>query len=377
MKIGIDARFWSQTGIGRYIREIVGELAKQDTQNEYVIFLMAGDFDTVTLPSNFKKVKTTIYWHSFSEQLILPILYLREKLDLLFVPHFNVPIFYPGKFVSTIHDLTVLRVRTGRVTTLPYPIYAIKYLAAFLAHFVAIKRSQKIFTVSQFVKNDLVQTFKVAPDKIVLTPNAVDGNFYPRPNSEVDVVLQRYKIAKPYLFYVGNGYPHKNLELLIKAFEIVLKDFPKLTLVLGGKKNFFYNRLEKESASLVVSGRLVCPGFISDSDLPALYSGAEAFVNPSLYEGFGIQTLEAFACGCKVICSNATSLPEIGGDLADYFDPRNIENMAEVIKKSLIKTSPDFATKAKARAQEFSWQSSAQTILETIKSFKSNNFGVK
>lgn len=368
MKVGIDARFWSQTGIGRYIREIVGELAKQDTQNQYVIFLMANDFDSVTLPSNFKKIKTTAHWHSFSEQIILPMLYLREKLDLLFVPHFNVPIFYPGKFVATIHDLTVLRVRTGRVTTLPYPIYAIKYLAAFLAHLVAIKRSQKIFTVSQFVKNDLVQTFKVDPKKIVLTPNAVDGSFYQRPDNEIVAVLQRYKIVKPYLFYVGNGYPHKNLERLIKAFEIVLKDFPNLTLVLGGKQNFFYNRLEKESASLVASGRLVYPGFINDVDLPALYSGAEAFVNPSLYEGFGIQTLEAFACVCKVICSNATSLPEIGGDLADYFDPRNVNNMAEVIKSALVKTSSDFVTKAKARANQFSWESSAQTILETIKS---------
>lgn len=368
MKIGIDARFWSQTGIGRYIREIVGELAKQDAQNEYVIFLMASDFDSVTLPANFKKIKTTIHWHSFSEQLILPVLYLKEKLDLLFVPHFNVPIFYPGKFVTTIHDLTVLRVRTGRVTTLPYPVYMVKYLGAFLAHLIAVKRSQKIFTVSQFVKNDLVQTFKVNPKKIVLTPNAVDGSFYQRQDSEIATVLAKYQIQKPYLFYVGNGYPHKNLERLIKAFELVLPEFPNLTLVLGGKQNFFYDRLARESASLVSSDKLVYPGFISDSDLPALYSGAEAFVNPSLYEGFGIQTLEAFACGCRVICSNATSLPEIGGDLADYFDPRDINNMVEVIKSALVKTSPDFVTKAKAHADQFSWRSSAQTILETIKS---------
>lgn len=368
MKIGIDARFWSQTGIGRYIREIVGELAKQDLQNEYVIFLMVSDFDSVTLPANFKKIKTTIHWHSFSEQLILPMLYLKEKLDLLFVPHFNVPIFYPGKFITTIHDLTVLRVRTGRVTTLPYPVYVVKYLGAFLAHLIAIKRSQKIFTVSQFVKNDIVQTFKVDPKKIVLTPNAVDESFYRRQVNEIEVVLQKYNIRPPYLFYVGNGYPHKNLERLIKAFETVSKDFPKLTLVLGGKKNFFYNRLEKESVSLVTSGRLVYPGFINDSDLPTLYSGAEAFVNPSLYEGFGIQTLEAFACGCKVICSNATSLPEIGGDLADYFDPRDVKNMAEIIKSALVKTSPDFLAKATNRVKQFSWRSSAQTILETMKS---------
>lgn len=367
MRIGIDARFWSQTGIGRYIREIVGELAILDIQNEYVVYLTASDFNSVTLPSNFKKVRTNICWHSFSEQTILPILYLGENLDLLFVPHFNVPILYPGKFVTTIHDLTVLRVRTGRVTTLPYPFYMLKYLGAFLAHLVAIKRSQKIFTVSQFVKDDIVKTFKVNPKKVVLTPCAVGASFSRRTKNEIDVVLQKYIIKEPYLFYIGNGYPHKNLERLIKAFESVSADFPDLTLVLAGKKNFFYERLEKESMSSVVNKRLLFPGFVDEGDLPALYSGAEAFINPSLYEGFGIQTLEAFACGCKVICSNVTSLPEIGGDLADYFDPRSTESIAEVIKSNLQKTSFDFYARAADRVRQFSWRSSAQTILEVIK----------
>lgn len=368
MKIGIDARFWSQTGIGRYIRNIVGELAKLDTQNEYVVFLMESDFDNVTLPSNFRKVKTNIHWHSFSEQVILPVLYLRENLGLLFVPHFNVPILYPRKFVITVHDLTVLHVRTGRITTLPYPVYLIKYLGALLVHLVAVKRSQKIFTVSQFVKDDIVKTFKVEQSKIVLTPNAADENFYRRPDGEVNAVLKKYQIQKPYLFYIGNAYPHKNLERLIKAFEIVSRDFSDLTLVLGGKKDFFYGRLERESESLIAQGRLVFPGFIDEADLPALYSGAKAFANPSLYEGFGIQTLEAFACGCRVVCSNATSLPEIGGDLASYFNPWDTKNMAEVIENVLAKTSPDFAAKALNRVKEFSWELSAQTILKTTTS---------
>jgi glycosyltransferase involved in cell wall biosynthesis len=368
MKIGIDARFWSQTGIGRYIREIVYELAKLDTRNEYVIFLMPGDFGSVSLPPNFKKIKTNIHWHSFSEQTILPVLYLKEKLDLLFVPHFNVPIFYPGKFVTTIHDLTVLRVRTGRVTTLPYPIYLVKYLGAFLAHFIASKRSQKIFTVSKFVKNDIVKTFRVDPGKIVLTPCAVDDNFNKRQDDEVKKVLLKYRIHRPYLFYVGNGYPHKNLERLVQAFGVISADFSDLTLVLGGKRNFFYDRLEKETAVLDVHARIIFPGFIEDSDLAALYSGAEAFINPSLYEGFGIQTLEAYACECKVVCSNTTSLPEIGGDLATYFDPRNINNMAEAIKSALVATHPGFAAAAGKWARQFSWRASASTILETIKS---------
>ena len=367
MRIGIDARFWSQTGIGRHIRNVVAELARLDANNQYVVFLLAEDFDHVALPSNFRKVKTNIRWHSFSEQLFLPFVYLREQLDILYSPHFNVPIFYPGKFVTTIHDLTVLRVRSGRVTTLPYPIYLVKYLAAFVVHLVAIKRSRKIFTVSSFVKNDIVKSFRVKPDKIVITPNAAGPDFYRYDESKVVGILTKYGIARPYLFYLGNAYPHKNLDRLIEAFGTLTEDFPNLFLVLAGKDNFFYARLEQESKSLDVYSRLVFTGYVDDNDLPGLYSGAEAFVNPSLYEGFGIQVLEAFSCGCKVVCSNTTSMPEVGGDLGRYFDPYNVKSIADAIKLTLSATPDDFATKARARAAEFSWEFSARAILETLR----------
>jgi len=364
MRIGIDARFWSQTGIGRYIRNIVEELSKLDTKNEYVIFLMGDDFDSISLPSNFKKVKTNIHWHSFSEQIILPMVYLKEHLDLLFVPHFNIPILYPKKIVTTIHDLTVLRVRTGKATALPYPIYLIKYLGAFLVHCAAIKRSKIIFTVSQFVKDDIVKTFKVDPSKIVFTPNAVGGGFYRRSGNEINAVLEKYGFRHPYLFYVGNAYPHKNLKRLVESFAILLKDFPNLTLVLGGKKDFFYERLEKECKALDVCDRIVFTGFINDIDLPAIYSGAKLFVNPSLYEGFGIQVLEAFGCGCKVVCSSATSLPEVGGGLARYFDPKDAHDMARIISKTLLEADPGFTSRAAVYAKDYSsWEASAKTIL--------------
>jgi glycosyltransferase involved in cell wall biosynthesis len=368
MKIGIDARFWNQTGIGRYIRNVVGELAKIDTENEYVVFLLDEDFDSVSLPKNFRKVKTKIRWHSLSEQVILPLIYLREGLDLLYVPHFNVPILYPKKFVTTIHDLTVLRVRTGQVTTLPYPVYLIKYLAAFLVHLFAIKRAKKIFTVSKFVEEDLVKTFKVSKEKISLTPCAAEPSFHRRSEEEISRALEKYQVKKPYVFYVGNAYPHKNLNNLIEAFGLVAKDTPELTLVLGGKKNFFYERLEKECKDLDFYDCLNFVGFVSDADLPALYSGAALFVNPSLYEGFGIQVLEAFGCGCKVACSNTTSLPEVGGVLARYFNPRDPKDTAKVISYSLVINDPEFLQKAPLYIKNYSWSKSAQTVLETFKS---------
>lgn len=367
MKIGIDARFWSQTGVGRYIRQIVGELAELDEKNDYVVYLMAEDFDKVVLPANFRRVKTTIRWHTLAEQVVLPILYLQEKLDVLVVLNFNVPIFYPKKFITTVHDLTLLRTRTGRATRLPYALYIVKYLAGCLTHYVATKRSSKLFTVSNYVKNDIVKTFGVKPEKIVLTPNAVDENFYKRDDGEVARVLQKYGVAKPYLFYVGNACTHKNLWRLVQAFDLLSDSEPNLHLVLGGKRDFNYDNLEKKFAGLKCVQKIKLIGFVADKDLSALYSGASLYVNPSMYEGFGIQILEAYACGCKVVCSNSTSLPEVGGDLADYFDPKDVTTIASTIKSALSNDDPRFGDLARSRVKEYSWKKSAEAVLDTIK----------
>jgi len=366
LKIGIDARFWSQTGVGRYIRHIVGELAKLDDKNRYIVYLLNEDVQKVSLPENFKIVGTDIRWHTLAEQISLPLRYLRDNLDVLVVLNFNIPILYPKKIVTTVHDLTLLRTRTGRATRLPYPVYLIKFLAGCLTHYLAVKKSKKIFTVSKYVKNDIIKTFKIDPQKIVLTPNAVDESFYPRSAEEVTAVLQKYGIKQPYLFYVGNACLHKNLWRLMQAFEVLAKTETGLTLVLGGRRDFNYERLQSQFAGLARAKKIILPGFIDDTDLPALYSGASLYVNPSMYEGFGIQTLEAFACGCRVVCSNSTSLPEVGGDLADYFEPKNIEDMAKVIKESLHKVVPDFVNRARGHVTKYSWRDSAKSIYNVL-----------
>ena len=126
MRIGIDCRFWGETGIGRYIRNVVCNLAEMDGANTYVLFLLSKDFYLVSLPDNFKKVKADIHWHTFTEQIFMPLIFLKENLDVLHIPQANFLILYPGKTVFTVHDLTPLRFMTGRVTTLPYVFYLIK-----------------------------------------------------------------------------------------------------------------------------------------------------------------------------------------------------------------------------------------------------------
>ena len=375
MKIGIDCRMWNETGMGRYIRNVVKQLFQLDSQNEYVLFhynckenYNKDSLSQLELPPNFKKVPANVHWHTLAEQTYLLNTFLKEKLDLLHIPTPNIPILYPKKFIVTIHDLTVLRVNTGRATTLPYPLYALKRFGFKTDLYVAIKRSEKIFTVSNYVKNDLVQTYNVPPNKIVLTKNAVDSKFKPYQPITIDPILEKYNIKPPYLFYIGNAYPHKNLEKLIEAFKLISKEFPELSLVLAGKKDFFYKRLEQELTKENL--KVFFPGFIYDNDLPALYSGSALFVNPSLYEGFGIQVLEAFACGTKVACSNTTSLPEVGEDVAYYFDPRNVRSIKDALVYALQNNDSVRSARGQDVVSKYNWRSTAQTVLNTYNTLK-------
>ena len=203
--------------------------------------------------------------------------------------------------------------------------------------------------------------------KVLVAPNAVSTDFKKATEDEVFNTLPKYKVKKPYLFYVGNAHPHKNVEGLLKAFELISPQFPDLQLVLGGKKYFFYERIEEEWKNSPIFSKLNFIGFIEDRDLSALYTGAEAFVNPSMYEGFGLQILEAFACGTKVVSSNKTSLPEVGGKVAYYFDPYSPDDMSEKIIHALESTE-DRERLGYEQIKKFSWSSSARKLLEVYKS---------
>lgn len=370
MRIGIDCRFWGETGIGRYIRSVVYNLAEIDGDNTYILFLLNRDFDSLKLPINFKKVKADIHWHTFMEQIFMPLIFLKENLDVLHIPQANFPILYPKRTIFTVHDLTPLRFMTGRVTTLPYVFYLIKNLGLRVALVVGLWRSKYVFTVTNYVKNDLIKTFNINPDKILITPCAVDDKFKMLVEQANGDILQKYGVTKPYLLYVGNAHPHKNLEKLVAAFEIVSRKYPDLNLVLGGNKKFFYERLEKEFSKKDISKKVLIPGFIDDIDLPILYASAEAFVNPSLSEGFGIQILEAYSCSTKVICSNAGSLPEVGGEAAYYFNPMDVNNIAEVIINALGDSSNGWRRGLGLEiVEKYDWRKTTEIILNTYEKY--------
>lgn len=366
MRIGIDARFYGPIGkgLGRYTQKLIENLEKIDHDNCYFIFLRRQNFDDYQ-PSNpnFKKVLADYRWYTFSEQIKFPYLLRKFKLDLVHFPHFNVPLFYFGKFAVTIHDLILIHFPTVRNTTLNPLIYWLKFLGYKIVIKSAILRSNRIFSVSEFTKKDILKHYgRIPKEKIIVTYEACDDYclFNPR---RMDEIISRYGIIKPYILYVGNAYPHKNPERLCLAIK---KLAPKidLNLVFVGGEDYFYERL-KEFAEKSNIRNVSFPGFIPDYDMDSVFRAAAAYIRPSLYEGFELPPLEAMTRGIPVICSDHTCAKEILGDAALYFDAEDTDDMARAIEKVYRdKNLRDILTeKGYQLVKKYSWKRMARETL--------------
>jgi len=353
--IGIDARFYGPLGkgLGRYTQEIVDNVIAIDAEKlfDYVIFLAPDNFDEfICLSSNVRKELIKSRWYTLAEQFEVPYKWWRAKIDLMHFPHFNVPFIKAGAYIVTIHDLILTKFPTHRASTLHPIIYWLKDKAYRLIISSAVARAAKIITVSQFTKKDLTEQFKVPENKIEVTyegvANLAKGNdslFVAKLDNKKTLAL--YDIRGPYLLYVGNAYPHKNLEGLIAAFAQLNVKHPELRLVLVGKEDYFYNRV-KEKAKINNlwqkenhNSKVVFTGYVPDIDLETLFQEATIYVFPSLYEGFGLPPLEAMAHGCPVVSSSRASMPEILEQAAVYFNPENKEEMISVIENILNDSS--------------------------------------
>lgn len=360
LKIVIDARMFAESGIGRYIRNLLAQLEIIDKKNEYFILLRKDDYEGLTCQRNFHKVLADFRWYGASEQIKLLWLLKSLRADLVHFPHFNVPIFYRGKFIVTIHDLIHQHFRMKRATMLNPLFYRIKQFGYKKIFKNAVERSKKILVPSNYVKDLLADEWKIDPDKVQVTYEAVDDKLVSIVNS-----LSGETSWKPYIFYVGNAHPHKNVEGLIKAFRKLKKEYPDLSLVLSGGDHYFWQKVKKEFSDKAI----IYTGYVSDEQLAGLYKNAQMFVLPSFEEGFGIPILEAFACGCPVVSSNRGSLPEVGSDAALYFDPLDINDMAGKISKVLEdkKLRRKLVEKGLRRYKEFNWKDLAEKTLEVYR----------
>jgi glycosyltransferase involved in cell wall biosynthesis len=377
MKIGIDARFFGSIGkgLGRYTQKLIENLEKIDNENQYVIFLRKENFDEYQPKNkNFQKVLADYQWYTFSEQIKMPRLLNKFELDLVHFPHFNVPFLYRKKFVVTIHDLILIHFPTVRGTTLNPLFYKIKFWSYKFIIWSAIKRAEKVITVSNFTKKELLKYYKkdLKEEKIVVTYEAgsdlVKNNEYSR---LLDVeILKKYGIIKPYLLYVGNAYPHKNLERMILAFSGI-NQVQKYQLVLVGKMDYFYNRLRKLVENKGIKD-VVFLGQVTDEVLDVIYRQSRAYVFASLYEGFGIPPLEAMSRNIPVISSDHSCMREILGDSAYFFNGRNEKEIGEAMKKIMEddELRKILIEKSLEQVRKYSWEKMGRETLKIYDSAK-------
>ncbi|KKW36106.1 MAG: glycosyl transferase, group 1 [Candidatus Giovannonibacteria bacterium GW2011_GWA2_53_7] len=367
MKIGIDARFYGPYvgggGLGRYTHELLKQLQEIDTQNRYLVFLNREGFDAFQPKSpNFEKRLADVRWYTLAEQLKMPRIIDREHLDLIHYPHWNVPLFSRTPFVTTIHDLILLDERDSAIqaTTLPRPLYNLKRLGYRIVLHHALFKSRSLIAVSNFTKSRILAHFpRLSKDKVKMIYEGGPGTWGHEPETNLAP-------KGPYFLYVGNAYPHKNLESLLHAFSFFQKAHPEVKLVLVGREGHFYNQLKKELEEIdVPSDSVIFTGFVPDASLSNLYQHATLYLFPSRHEGFGLPPLEAMAHGVPVAASKTSSLPEILGDAALYFDPDNLEDMVRVMETALSDETlrQTLTQKGYEKIKAYSWRTMAQETL--------------
>lgn len=340
-------------GIARYTYEIIKYMS---FQNKVYMGLLVNDLNISQKIfgkfNNIEFIRMKSRFLSLGEQVELPYIVNKYKNIAIFhSPSFVSSPFIRAKMIMTIHDLNHLRFPQYYT---PFHKYYYKYIVKLSA-----LKCEKILTVSEFSKNEIVSWLKCDRNKVVVTYNGVDNKFKVVEDKNVLLrVREKYKLPDKFVLYIGNLKPHKNVKTLIKTMSLVNGD---IKLVINGKVNESLN----EIINLYnLQGKINFIGYVDDEDLPALYNLAKVFVFPSLYEGFGLPPLEAMACGCPVIVSNTSSLPEVVGNVGEKFEPNDYIKLSELINKSLNEGIDK--KKLIERAKLFNWE---RTCDETLSEY--------
>jgi glycosyltransferase involved in cell wall biosynthesis len=367
VRVAIDARKLHDFGIGTYIRNLLRQLARIDRQTDYVLLSPAADRNVAAqLGPNFRTVLEPSPNYSLREQVHVPWVLRRERPDVFHAPHYVLPAAVPCRSVVTIHDCIHLM----------FPQYLpnkMAYAYARASMWTAVKRSDRILTVSEASKRDILHFFNVAPEKIVVVYNAIDDHFWlTPPDEEVARVRERYQLDHQFILYVGNIKPHKNLVRLIEAFaELRRTGFEELKLLIIGDEISKLPSLRRAVHGHKLHKHVRFLGYVSDDTLRVLYRLASLFVFPSLYEGFGLPPLEAMASGTPVVTSNQSSMPEVTGDAAVLVDPYDTGSIVEGMRRVLSDAdlAAELRRRGPERAREFSWARSVEqtrTVYEQV-----------
>ncbi|TAL12092.1 MAG: glycosyltransferase family 1 protein [Nitrospirae bacterium] len=360
MRIGVDGRELAggvRSGIGRYLVEVLRAAARDGLE-----CLVYGDGRTalpVTLPGvSLRRLDAgPTLW---VDQVGLPRCLARDRIAVFLSPYYKGPVWAPCPVVVTVHDLMFIGYPGSR-----RPLYDLVMTG--LARVYA-GRASTVITDSEYSKRSIVTTLGVSDAKVTVIPVALGAEFKPEPLA--DAVMVRYGIVPPYVLYVGNFLPHKNVPRLIEAYSGLGRELTDThQLVLAGGKREHRNDLERLAVRLSVAGRVLFPGLIDDAHLPAVYGGAALFVLPSLEEGFGLPVAEAMACGAPVAASNRAAIPEVAGDAALLFDPENVSAIAEAMTRVL--SQPELSARMRrqglARAGAFTLERTAGRVVALLR----------
>jgi glycosyltransferase involved in cell wall biosynthesis len=356
VKIVIDAREL-RTSTGRYIERLLHYLQLIDSNNDYTVLLKPADI-AGWAPTNprFNALPCPFKEFTFSEQYDLNRQIKSLKPDLVHFAMTQQPALYAGIKVTTVHDLTTTRFRNPSKNALVFTFKQWVYI--WLTKRVA-RTSAAIITPSQYVKNDLLDFSGIDPNKVTVTPEAADVF---EASSEPISALQ----DKQFIMFVGRPLPHKNLRRLIAAFAQLHGKRKDLYLMIGGKIDASHADYVRYVQSLHIAEFVVFTDWISDGQLKWSMEHTQAYVWPSLSEGFGLPPLEAMLYGAPVVSSNATCMPEVLGNAAHYFDPHDVTAMADAIDEVLSNDNlrNQLITAGKSQAASYSWQRMAQQTLE-------------
>ena len=364
MKIGYNLLYLNSKvgggiggGVRIYAKCLLQAMATVDPNNEYILFTNKGIKNSDWIKAeNFKQVESLIPLETpgvryLYEQLILPFEVLHNKIDILHSLAYVAPIFLPCANVISVHDTNFIAMRD---IISPFRRWPLEFISK-----RACLKSDAVITISEFSKHEIIKNIGVPPNKINVTllgPGQAENTEAENPWPEVK---RHFGIDFPYLIAFSGKSPHKNISRLIQAFSKISKMIPHRLIIIG------YHRREDFTSPSIDLDKFILPGYILQADLLSLMKHASLMVFPSWYEGFGMPILEAQKMGIPVASSNAASLPEVGGDSVAYFDPFDVDAMAEVIKSCLLDSTlqRNLILKGRENLKHFSWKKNAREVL--------------
>jgi glycosyltransferase involved in cell wall biosynthesis len=370
MRIGIDytSAVQQKAGIGRYTRGLVEGLARFDQDNRYKLFSAGKDQQFRFWPRNFslKELPLTerqliALWQRM--RLPLPVELVTGLVDVYHSPDFVLPPVLAARTVLTVHDLSFMR----------HPECSSEALLDYLMEAVprSVEQADLIVADSKSTRDDLVELLEVPEEKILVLYPGLESHFAPVRNEHLlRRLLDRYDVRYPYILAVGTLQPRKNFVRLIEAYNILVRRYQiPHKLVIVGSKGWLYDEIEETIHALRLDGRVNLTGFVKDQDLPYLYSAAEVFAFPSLYEGFGIPVLEAMGCGTPVVTSSVSSMPEVAGDAALLVSPHDVEALASALWRLLddVYLQNELCLRGFERVRQFTWRETAKRLVRAYR----------